>query len=61
MTITLTEEKRRRTEAALTETHRLLAKELTYSSHLQDANLIAFYLQHINRLETILEEGFVTV
>lgn len=61
MTITLNAERRRRTELALIETHRLLAKELTYSAHLQDSKLVATYRQHIENLEKALNTGSLTV
>ena len=50
----LTAEQKRRTEAALTETRRKLAKELRYSPDLQHADMVAFYRSHIEKLERML-------
>lgn len=47
-------EYRRRTESALQETKRLLAKELRYSPDLQKQDLIESYNKHIVKLENYL-------
>ena len=37
------------------ETHQLLAKELTYSKHLQKPNVISFYHDHITKLNNLIQ------
>lgn len=53
----MTTDQARRTRQALTETHQLLSKELSYSLHLQKADRIAFYRTHIAKLEAMLGEN----
>jgi len=50
-TAELTPAHRRRVTEALAETINLREKELGYSKHLQDHDLIAFYDAHISRLQ----------
>lgn len=46
---------RQRIESALTETRMLLAKELAYSVDLQKPDQVAFYNQHIAKLQNYLD------
>ena len=47
----------RRTEQALKETRAALARETAYREDLRDRLLVGFYMQHIAKLENMLELG----
>lgn len=50
----MTENQRKRTLDALTETCEALEKAMRYQPHLRDEKLIAFYESHIAKLEKML-------
>lgn len=61
MEIQLTQNLRKRTLDALKETQAHLNKELNYSEHLQDKKLIAFYKNHINKLNQIINDNKLVI
>ena len=54
----LTPEYTSRTNQAIAETHRLLAKELIYSKDLQKPDVIARYENHLAKLQDMLKNGW---
>lgn len=51
----MTQEQIKRAKQALTETRLLLNKELSYSEHLQNKDLVQFYKSHIVKLEKMIK------
>ena len=56
----LTSEQKRKTEEALEETQRLLAKELRYPADLQKQDYLKFLRGHIEKLELMLKPAQFT-
>lgn len=54
----LTPEYTARTNQAISETHRLLSKELSYSKDLQKPEVIARYENHLAKLQDMLKNGW---
>lgn len=54
----LTPEYTARTNQAIAETHRLLAKELSYSKDLQKTEVIERYENHLIKLQDMLTNGW---
>lgn len=54
----LTPEYTTRTNQAIAETHRLLAKELSYNKDLQHADVIERYEAHLVKLNNMLINGW---
>jgi hypothetical protein len=55
--IKMDETMKQRAQSALEETRKHLEKESAYREDLQNHAMIAFYIKHIKKLETMLQTG----